>query len=41
MKLIDKKVKEMTREERKARVKMEFDRMVERNGGALTRLSKN
>lgn len=41
MKLAEKKVKDMTREERAARRKLVYNRIVERNGDALTRLSKN
>lgn len=41
MKVVDKKVKDMTREERAARRKAVFNRVVERNGDALERLSKN
>lgn len=36
-----KEVKDMTREERRERAKAVFERVVERNGDALTRLSKN
>jgi len=36
-----KEVKDMTREERRERVKEVFERVVERNGDALKRLSKN
>lgn len=41
MKLEQRKVKAMTPEERKARAKAVFNRIVERNGDALTKLSKN
>lgn len=42
MKVIEqKKVKDMTAEERKARAELVFKRIVERNGDALTKLSKN
>lgn len=39
--LINKPVSEMTDAERKVHLKKVFDRVVERNGDALTKLSKN
>lgn len=39
--LHQKKVKHMTQEERSKRAEEVFDRVVDRNGDALTRLSKN
>lgn len=39
--LTNKPVSEMTDAERKAHLKKVFDRVVERNGDALTKLSKN